>query len=414
MIKCRKCLSALSRHHDIPVKKALDMKHNTFLQILIVTLMVFIVGGGVAIAGSYSVNLTDQTPTTPLAKPTPSSYQPRYISGFGSDNSFTVFFEDRDNGGRISYVTTTSGPTGFPANATATNITDTHFCIKNWPITISGTIYAYRAWASVGNNADHHFYVTNDLSNWTLVSTFTISNASTFTNARGSAHYGFHDVVQLNGSYYAFTESNLGQTMIVKSANGDDQWEAIASVGGTSTQAADGPLLTPVLNSAGWTPSGSFVALKNDSGYGKFYISPDNGHLYMAVNSEAKSSLSPAEQEAAFIKPANWTWNDGSTGRAASAIYTKTTEHDIRELWVVPKTDPSTARVIMYDADFGGTDGGKALGYFTITGPNSITVQSIQATRTSTGAYLWILAIFLPLAALLGGRWMLRKWKRFA
>ena len=114
--------------------------------------------------------LTDQTPTAPLANPIPASYAPRYISGFGIADSYTVFFEDRDNAGAISSVTTSTGPTGFPAAATATNITDTHFVVKDWPITILGTPYAYRAWGAVGNNPNLNFYVSNDLTTWTLVS----------------------------------------------------------------------------------------------------------------------------------------------------------------------------------------------------------------------------------------------------
>ena len=77
--------------------------------------------------------LTDRTPDAPLANPLPSSYHPRYISGFGLDDAFTVVFEDRDASSRIEFVSTTSGPEGFPAAVTVTNITDTHFVIKDWP-----------------------------------------------------------------------------------------------------------------------------------------------------------------------------------------------------------------------------------------------------------------------------------------
>ncbi len=314
----------------------------------------------------YPSAVTDQTPTAPLANPDPSSFQPRYISGFGSDDSFTVFFEDRDAGQTISYVSTTSGPTGFPSSATATDIADTHFVVKDWPITVDGTEYAYRAWGSVGNNMDHHFYVSNDLMTWTLVSTFTIPNASGFTDAHGWVYYGFHDVIELNGMYYAFAESNQSQTMIVRSANGDDVWEAFDSVGG---RPGDGPLELPAGVSYGWTPSGSFVDLGHDRGYGKVYVDPRDSNFYLAINTVAKPSMPPADLEAAFINPANWTWHDGTTGPAANPILSETTEHDLRECWVVPNTDPDADWVIVYDADFGSADGGKALGYATLTPP---------------------------------------------
>ena len=213
----------------------------------------------VALAGTFGpVTVTDQTPTGPLANPDPTMFQPRYISGFGSDDSFTVFFEDRDAGNAISLVSTTAGPTGFPASVTATDIADTHFLVKDWPIDVGGTTYAYRAWGSVGNNMDHHFYVSNDLTSWTLVSTFTIPNAADFTDAHGWVYYGFHDVIELNGTYYAFAESNQSQTMLVRSVNGDDVWEAFASIGG---RPGWGPLELPSGVSAGWTPTGNFVDL---------------------------------------------------------------------------------------------------------------------------------------------------------
>jgi len=320
-----------------------------------------------SLAGTFGpVTVTDQTPSAPLASPVPSSYQPRYISGFGQDDAFTVFFEDRDAGGTISYVSTTTGPTGFPAAPTATNIADTHFCVKDWSINIGGTDYAYRAWASVGNNPQHHFYVSNDLTNWTLISTFTIPNAASFTDAHGWVYYGFHDVILLNGTYYAFAESNQSQTMLVSSANGDDVWEAFASIGG---RPGWGPLELPTGVSYGWTPSGSFFELPDDAGYGKIHVDPRDSNFYLAVNSAAKPSLAPADLEAAFINPANWTWHDGTTGPAANPILSQTAEHDLRECWQVPSSDPSAGWVIIYDADYGSGDGGKALGYAALTPP---------------------------------------------
>ena len=338
-----------------------------FVRILVIGLALFAGLAAVVLAGTFPpITVTDQTPTAPLANPVPSSFQPRYISGFGSGDSFTVFFEDRDAGYTISYASTTSGPTGFPASTTATNIVDTHFVVKDWPINIGGTDYAYRAWASVGNNLQHHFYVSNDLTNWTLISTFTIPNVPEFTDAHGWVYYGFHDVILLNGTYYAFAESNQSQTMLVRSANGDDVWEAFASIGG---RPGWGPLELPAGVSYGWTPTGNFLDLGHDRGYGKVYADPRDSDFYLAVNTAAKASLPPADLEAAFINPANWTWHDGTTGPAAKPILSETDEHDLRECWVVPQTDPNAPWVIIYDADFGDSDGGKALGWATLLPP---------------------------------------------
>ncbi len=331
----------------------------------------------------YPITMRDQTPTEPLAAPDPSSFQPRYISGFGSGEAFTVFFEDRDNGSAISYAATTSGPAGLSSPPTATNIADTHFVVKDWPINVGETDYAYRAWASVGNNADHRFYVSNDLVNWTTVSTFTITNAATFTGAKGSVYYGFHDVIELNGTYYAFAESNQSQTMLVRSDNGDDVWEAFDSVGGTS---GDGPLELPLGVTSGWTPSGSFFELKDDAGYGKIHVDPRDSAFYLAINTAAKPSLSPADLETAFIDPDNWSWHDGTTGPAASPILAETAEHDLREAWLVP--DASSPLTLIYDADFGSGDGGKALGYAIVGGiPDVVYVDDDWTDQTDVDAY---------------------------
>jgi len=310
-----------------------------------------------ATTGTFLITVTDQTPLFPLPSPDPGSFQPRYISGFGLDGTFTVFFEDRDNGNKISFNRTTNGPLGFSLTSTATNIADTHFVVKDWPITISSTLYAYRGWASVDNNDKHHFYVSDNLITWTLVSTFTIPNAVDFTGARGSVFYGFHDVILLNGTYYAFAEANSGQTMLVSSTLGADDWIAFDSVGGT--QAADGPLQLPESG----TPSGSFVDLGHNRGYGKVHVRGSDTGFYLAINPAAKAGLTPPELEAAFIDPANWMWNDGTTGLPTTPILTATTEHDLREAWVVPQSNPDAAWVIIYDADFGAANGGKALGY---------------------------------------------------
>ncbi|MFC2108811.1 right-handed parallel beta-helix repeat-containing protein [Candidatus Bipolaricaulota bacterium] len=336
-----------------------------FGTLLIVGLILFV--GLAAIAGPFDpITVTDHIVTAPLANPVPSSYQPRYISGFGSGDSFTILFEDRDAANTISYVSTISGPTGFPGSATATNIADTHFVVKDWPINVAGIDYAYRGWGAVGNNVDHHFYVSNDLTTWVLVSTFIIPNAPGFADAHGWVYYGFHDVIELNGTYYAFAESNQSQTMLVRSANGDDVWEAFASVGG---RPGWGPLELPADVSYGWTPSGSFVDLGRDRGYGKIHVDPRDSNLYLAVNTTAKASLPPAELEAAFIDPGNWAWHDGTAGPAANPILSQTAEHDLRECWVALDSDPDAEWIILYDADFGSADGGKALGYATLSPP---------------------------------------------
>ena len=334
--------------------------------------------------------LTDQTPTAPLANPIPTSYAPRYISGFGVGTSFSVFFEDRNNAQAISSVTTTTGPEGFPVGATATNIADTHFVIKDWPISILGTPYAYRAWASVGNNADHRFYVSNDLATWTLVSTFTISNAASFTNVRGFAYYGFHDAILLNGTYYAWAESNGGQTMIVRSVNGDDVWEAFASIGGSDP--LDGPLQLPAGVLVGWTPTGSFFDLGLDRGMGKVYADPRDSGFYLAVNVAAQASLAPAALEAAFINPGNWTWHDDSTGSAAAPVLSATVEHDLRECWLVPRSSPAESWVLMYNADFG-VGGGQALGYATTAAP-----LALNAIPTVSALGLLLLTLLVAAA----------------
>ncbi|MCK4546823.1 MAG: right-handed parallel beta-helix repeat-containing protein, partial [Candidatus Eisenbacteria sp.] len=348
-------------------------------------LLALVLGSNLALAGTFTpVTVTDQTPTAPLANPTPSSYQPRYISGFGLDNSFTVFFEDRDAGYTVSYNSTSIGPTGFSASNTASTIApETHFCVKPWPINVGGTDYDYRAWGAVGNNMDHRFYVSNDMVNWTLVSTFTISNDAGWGGARGWVYYGFHDVILINGTYYAFAESNQSQTMLCRSANGDDVWEAFASLGGS--QAGDGPLQLPVGISYGWTPTGNFLDLGYDRGYGKVYAHPGDSDFYLAVNTAAQASMAPATLEAAFINPTNWSWHDGTTGPAANAILSETVEHDLRECWVVPNSDPGDDWVIIYDADFGAGDGGKALGYATLTPPAGPKVHNItQGTDHNT------------------------------
>jgi len=346
----------------------------------ICALLIFVMAlSGITQAGVITVTTTDMTPTAPLSNPVPSSYQPRYISGFGSGDSLTIFYEDRDNGYAISYVSTTSGPTGFPASGTATNIADTHFCVKDWPINIGGTDYAYRAWGAVGNIPEHHFYVSNDLTNWTLMSTFTIPSNLPVGVPGGRVYYCFHDVIYLNGKYYAWGECNIGYTLMCRSDNGADDWEAFACVGGLHTLSNVGPLGLPDVG----TPTGSFFELGGDRGYGKIMIPGDDSAVYLAVNTTAKPSLPSAQLEAAFIDPANWTWHDGTTGLATTPILTATSEHDYSECWLVP--DDDTAWIILYDADFGSADEGKALGYAILSAPPPPSEVWVDDDYTETG-----------------------------
>jgi hypothetical protein len=327
--------------------------------------------------GSFlPITLEDKTPLTPLSNPTPGTFNSRYLSGFGVDDSFTVFFEDRDASSTISFVSTTTGPEGFPTTISTTNISDTHFVVKAWPYLHDSTLYSYRAWGAVGNNANHNFYVSNDLLTWTLVSTFTIPNATGFS-PRGFVYYGFHDVISINGSYYAWGEANSGETLLVRSTLGVDVWEAFARIGGN--QDADGPLLTPS-SGVSPTPTGSFFPLAYDSGYGKIYIPGDDSGIYLAINLVAKPSQSPAALEANFTDPSNWTWHDGTTGRLTPghALLYQTANHDFREAWVVPQTNDYDPWMIMYTADYSGT---RALGY------------AVSATKCPPGFYCYIFPI---------------------
>ena len=194
----------------------------------------------------------------------------------------------------------------------------------------------------------------------------------------------------MNGTYYAFAESNQGQTMIVRSANGDDVWEAFDSIGGPP---GNGPLELPagVLN--GWTPTGSFFALGLDRGFGKVYADPRDTAFYLAVNTIARPSMAPATLEAAFINPANWTWNDDTTGPASAPVLSATAEHDLRECWLVPRSSPAVVWVLMYDGDFGAADGGRALGYATVA-PLAV----IAAIPTVSPLGLLVLVILLTAA----------------
>jgi hypothetical protein len=312
----------------------------------------------IVLAGQVQITVTDMTPTTPLQNPLPSLYEPRYISGFGSGDSFTLFFEDRSFPFPypIDFVTTTAGPTGFSNSAISTNVKDTHFCVKDWPITIDGTNYAYRAWGALENTPKHRFYVSDDLEVWEQVSEFTIPTLSGV--AGGTVYYCFHDVIYLNGTYYAWGECNIGHTLICRSANGDDKWEAFDRIGGLFA----GPLQLPAVG----TPTGSFFELGGDRGYGKLMVPGNDSAIYLAVNTAAKPSLPPGELEAAFINPDNWTWHDGSVGLPGTPILEETDYHDLEECWLV--SNGGSEWTIIYDADFGAAYG-KALGYAILSIP---------------------------------------------
>lgn len=122
---------------------------------------------------------------------------------------------------------------------------------------------------------------------------FTIPNAAGFANAKGAVGYGFHDVILLNGTYYAFGESNQPQTMILSSTTGTDDWTAFVSIGGPA--ADDGPLQLPSGVTSGWTPTGNFLDAENDEGMFKLYADPRDSAFFLALNAAVQTSLTPAE-----------------------------------------------------------------------------------------------------------------------
>jgi len=105
------------------------------------------------------------------------------------------------------------------------------------------------------------------------------------------------------------------------------------------------------------------------------------------------SASTAAALEAAFINPANWTWNDDTTGPAAAPVLSATAEHDLRECWLVPRSSPAAPWVLMYDGDFGAADGGRALGYATVAAE-----PMIAAIPTVSPLGILVLVILLTAA----------------
>jgi LPXTG-site transpeptidase (sortase) family protein len=319
------------------------------------------------VEAAFSVPQTDQTPLAPLSNPG-SPIQPRYISGFGLDNIYTIFFENRaDQIGctnldtyRIYFNQTISGPFGFSATSTATDLCETHFTVKNWPITIGMTSYAYRGWGAQGNNPNHGFYVSNNLVNWTTIYT----GPNMFQDPLGvmggeTINYGFHDIIELNGHFLGFAESAGGNTYIVESDNGDENWTVMAEVGGS--QNTDGPLALS-FSLAGPLPTGNFLLMEVDGQlvYGKLMVPGNRQGAYLAINSAAAQASTPALAEAAFMDITNWTWRDGTSWvapGAANATLLPIAAHTISEVWSAPASDSNADFVTIYTASYGGTRG---------------------------------------------------------
>ena len=310
----------------------------------------------------YSVPQADQTPNTPLNVPDPAASYPRYISGFGLDNSYTLFYEDRNSTKgcpadtfRIYFNKTINGPFGFSAASQATNICDSHFLAKDWPITIGANTYKYRAWGAGNYSGFHNFYVSNDMVNWTLVRTFTFNNPS------DGILYGFHDIVQLNNHYIGFVESAGGHTYIVSSNTGDQYWAVVARIGGIGGNLPLDRLLLPGPN--GPIPTGNFLLVQLDGqpAYVKLYEPGDRSAAYLMINRAAAQASNSAQAETAFLDPNNWTWRDGSIGLPLpdNAVLTSTlgsgsSGHDVRELWTVPTSSLLSNNVILYAATYNG------------------------------------------------------------
>ncbi|MHC1739608.1 MAG: sortase [Anaerolineaceae bacterium] len=372
----------------------IPMLHFGKFMLLIVFLLSSL--GATSVHADTTIPQQDQTPLQPLSNPSPSGSEPRYLSGFGTDNSFTIFYEERkDTAGcganlfRIYFNQTTSGPFGLASSSTKTNICESHFLAKNWPITISGTTYSYRAWGARDYSGNHAFYVSNNLTNWTQI----YLGPGMFTDPDNVTHgdailYGFHDIVNLNNNYTGFAESAGGNTYIVWSDDGDANWKVIAQVGGCNL--GNAPLNLGFTN-FGIIPTGNFLLMKVNGAlvYGKGMIPANRSGMYLAVNHAAAVAATPAIAEAAFMNPANWTWKDGSTGLPAVAnailqsTLTSSSGHDIHEGFILPTSNPDSDAVVLYNANFAGGSFSRGLGCAS-SSTQCLVVVPVQPTDSPT------------------------------
>lgn len=312
---------------------------------------------GIVLA-DYLLPITDQTSLSPLSAPDPVVSNPRYISGVGLDNSYFIFYEDRSQTVgcvpgtyRIFTNQTTGGALGFSNNSTATNICDSHFLVKDWPITIAGNTYNYRGWGAGSYTGMHNFYVSTDRLNWTLITTFTFNHPS------DGILYGFHDVYRINNKFIGLVESAGGHTYFAISNNGDDFWtvgERLGGIGVTDRLRLPGP--------SGPIPSGNFslALLDGQLTYVKLYVPGNRSAAYLMINSTAALASNPAAVETAFIDPINWSWRDGSIGLPGgnNVVLISTLGsggHDVRETWTIPISDPRSNQVILYTASYAGS-----------------------------------------------------------
>ena len=164
-------------------------------------------------------------------------------------------------------------------------------------------------------------------------------------------------MILINGTYHAFGESNNSDILLVRNTHGDDVWESFAKVGGSIADDGPFPLRTGITD--GWTPTGNFLDLGHDRGYGKVYVDPDNQYLFLAVHSAAKASPRPSQFQAAFVNPDNWTRHDGTAGVAANPILSSIAEHDYRECRAFPDSDPDNDWIILYNSAQVGDSGYK-------------------------------------------------------
>jgi parallel beta-helix repeat protein len=364
---------------------------NGLFLLLFIFISLFFIPGSVA--AETPVPAVDHSPTSPLGTPSAPA-EPRYISGIGIDNVYTIFYEDRhDTAGctsgtnRIYFDQTTTGPLGFAASGTATNICDSHFLVKDWTITISGTLYNYRAWGAGTYTGTHNFYVSNDLINWTLVNTFTFDHPS------DGILYSFHDIVKLNNHYIGWVESAGGNTYIASSDNGDDIWTVEAEVGGGAALSA--PLsLYFFAGITGPKPAGNFVLMELDGQktYAKLYYAGDYSGAYLAINRAAAQATTPADAETAFKDPDNWTWRDGTIGlpKAADTVIASTIGsggHDVREGWMAPMSDYHANHFSIYTANY--ASGAKGLGWMSPS-PSIVWVDDgYNASGCTTDGHTW-------------------------